>query len=352
MYGTAPLAYGDLQTIQPTSSPGAVVGETRTSLSVVDGVDGYTRSVAGVQVEAVRSGLGTGPNRVLTVHDEGLMFTSSDIGFPLRTRTTVGDDHVIVGCVLAAPPGSRWCEFDLRPGTVVAYGSGAEHTGVSLPGLRFEFATVTADRLGECADRIGSPLELPNRGEVRDLTSAPIAPEIFSSMPELAAAAARGRASLPRAEDAVLVAVVRALTETDHAMPAHRRRGIDSRHVVHQCMDYVDATGRIPSISELCLAAHVSERKLRQAFIDEFDVPPTRFFREWALTMARQRLRTAGDDGRTVSEIAFDLGFAHLGRFAIFYRELYDETPSTTLRTSLVEASNRITNAVTEPPTS
>lgn len=330
MHRPAPLA----DAVPPdrlTSVPEAAEVQPRASTSTVDGVDGYSRSVAGVQVEAVRTGLGTGPNRVLTVHDERLSFTSSDIGFPLRTRTTIGDDHVVIGCVRKAPPGSRWCELDLRAGTVVAYGSGAEHTGISLPGLHFEFATVSADRLGERADRIGSPLELPRRGQVHELTSQPSSRRVRSSMPELAAAAATGDASLQSAADELITAMVLALT--NRSVPDRRPRRIDSRHVIHQCMDYANAIGRIPSLSELCLTTHVSGRTLRQAFVDEFDLPPARFFRHWALTVARQRLESS-DARCTVTDVALDLGFTHMSRFSAYYRQLYGETPSTTLRAS------------------
>jgi AraC-like DNA-binding protein len=328
------LDAGDLGSTPPTSTPEAAPGGPRASFSVVDAVDGYTRSVAGVRVEAVRTGLGTGPNRVLTVQDDGFMFTSSDIGFPLRTRTTVGDDHVIVGCVDAAPPGSRWCEVDLRPGTTVAYGPGAAHTGISPPGLRFKFATIEADRLAELAEQIESPLGLPSRGQVREFTSAPNARAVLSSMLELDAAASDGPTSLQSRCDAVLGDVVLALTEAARSTPARGPGGISSRHVVHQCMDFADAVGRIPSISELCLAARVSERRLRQAFVDEYDLPPSRFFRDWALTLAHQRLRSADDDRHTVTDVAVDLGFSHLGRFSGHYRKLYGESPSTTLRSA------------------
>ena len=329
---TEPLAVGDLRSTPPTATTEAALRGPRASFSVVDAVDGYTRSVAGLRVEAARTGLGTGPNRGLTVQDDGLMFTSSDLGFPVRTRATIGDDHITVGCVGAAPPGSRWCEFDLRPGTVAVYGPGAEHTGISLPGLRFKFATIAADRLTELAEQIESPLELPPRGQVRELTSMPNAGAVVSSMSELATAAANGPTSLQSTCDAVLGDVVLALTEPDRSMPARDLRGITSRHVVHQCMDYANATGRIPTIAELCLAARVSERRLRKAFVEEYDLPPSNFFRHWALTLAHQRL-TASDDGRrTATDVAVNLGFNHLGRFSGHYRKLYGESPSTTLR--------------------
>ena len=303
----------------------------RVALSVVDEVDGYIRSVTGVEVEAVPTGLGTGPNRVLTVQDERLLCTSSEIGCPMRTRTTIGDDRVVLGYVLAAPAGSRWCEFDLRPGTVVTYGPGAEHTGISLPGLHFQFVTIEVGRLADHADQLESPIEMPHPGEVQDLTLSPTVRDVLPSLSELVAAASNAAPFLHTKSDAFLDATVRTLSGTDRLDPTRASRRIDSRHVIHQCIDYADSVERIPSISELCLAAHVSERRLRKAFTDEYDLPPTRFFRSWALARARQRLTAEHNDRPRVTDIAFDLGFGHLGRFAAQYRELYGESPSTTL---------------------
>ena len=122
-----------------------------------------------------------------------------------------------------------------------------------------------------------------------------------------------------------------ALAEADRPMPARDPRSISSRHVVHQCLDYADAVERIPSISELCLAANVSERRLRKAFVEEYELPPSRFFRQWALGLAHQRLASVDDDPHTVTNVAMDLGFSHLGRFSAHYKVVYGATPSTTL---------------------
>jgi AraC family ethanolamine operon transcriptional activator len=78
----------------------------------------------------------------------------------------------------------------------------------------------------------------------------------------------------------------------------------------------------------MCLAAHVSERRLRSAFYNTFDMPPSEFFRARMLSRARARLH-AGEQG--VTRVALDLGFNHLGRFARQYADLYDERPSDTL---------------------
>jgi transcriptional regulator GlxA family with amidase domain len=108
-------------------------------------------------------------------------------------------------------------------------------------------------------------------------------------------------------------------------------RGLDSRVIVAACIDYVAAVDRIPSIVELCTASNVSERRLRSAFNQEFDRSPIRYFRTWALDRAHSRLRDSAPDVDKVSDIACDLGFEHLGRFAGSYKSLYGESPSKTL---------------------
>jgi len=102
--------------------------------------------------------------------------------------------------------------------------------------------------------------------------------------------------------------------------------------VVHECIGFAGEVARIPSISELCKVAHVSERRPREAFVDEYAMPPTLYFRDWAFDEAHPRLRAAQPDTATVTDVAADMGFAHLGRFSGHYRKLYGECPSATLR--------------------
>ena len=301
------------------------------SLSEVDEVDGHSKSVAGVRLEAVRTGRGVGPNRVLTVEDERFTMTSCDIGFPIMARTTIGDDRILLAHVAEARPGSRWCEIDLFPGAVVAYGPGAEHTAVNHSGLRFSFTIAAQHELARLADRLELDIEQPRRGEVHLLAPSGASRALGVAMQVLSTDAVRPGCALGRQTDDVLRDAVGALAEPDRVRRVGRRSRIDSRHVVHQGIDYANATGRIPSINELCLASHLSERRLRKAYNDEFDVSPTGFFRAWALDAARRRLRCFEPHESTVAVVATDLGFSHLGRFAGYYRHTFGESPSETL---------------------
>jgi len=226
--------------------------------------DDCRRSGAGIDIEVIRTGQGTGPAVIGTIVGGRFVATAASIGFPLLARTRVGEDHIVVGCVTAAPQGARWCGIDLTPGMVIVYAPGAEHTGTNPEGLEFAFA-LSDDRRDR---RIGS------------------------------------------------------------------RRKVNDRRVALECVEYAEAIGRIPSIRELCLVVHVSERRLRTAFAATYRMSPGRFFRVWALDVARMRLSASDPKVVTVTDVAVDLGISHVGRLAGRYNDLYGEGPSSTLRAS------------------
>ena len=302
------------------------------SVAAVDEVDAYSASVAGVRLEAVRTGLGVGPHRVLSLRDDRFLFTSNDTGFPFRSTTTIGDEQVAVATVSDAPPGSRWCSIDLEPGAVIVYGPGAEHTGNNLAGAHVAYAFVDFEQVDDLAQRHQVPIAPPPRGEVRQLARSATTRAIVTALAELVHADQRHPDQLGRQCDDAARALVHALAVEDTVKCIGRGTAIDGRRVVHTCVEYVHATNRVPSISELCLIAHVSERTLREAFVEQFSQAPQRFFRDWALQQAHLRLRTGEPSRLTVSRIANDLGFFHLGRFAGHYRALFGETPSAPLR--------------------
>ena len=294
--------------------------------------DGYERSVAGVDIEAIRTGLGTGPNHVLALTDARFTLSSCKVGFPMRSHTTVGEQQVILACVTRAPVGSRWCEMDLHAGDVIVYGPGAAHTGMATPGFEFSFAIMTIGEVQRIADESELHVRLPPPGQVHKLAPTAASRRALAAIPGLATAAHERSTGLESQCDEVAHAMVQALGDPDRFERIGATSRIDSRDVVHECIGFAGAVARIPSISELCKVAHVSERRLREAFADEFAMPPTLYFRDWALDECHRRLRAARPDTATVTGVAADMGFAHLGRFSGYYRELYGECPSSTLR--------------------
>jgi transcriptional regulator GlxA family with amidase domain len=88
-------------------------------------------------------------------------------------------------------------------------------------------------------------------------------------------------------------------------------------------------------VEDLCRAAAVSERTLRNAFRKVHGVSPYRYLRGVRMTQARQALLSAGSGQGTVTEVAMQFGFLELGRFSVDYRSAFGECPSATLRRAL-----------------
>ena len=85
-------------------------------------------------------------------------------------------------------------------------------------------------------------------------------------------------------------------------------------------------------LEKLCRLARVSERTLQYAFRERYGIPPNVFVKRWNLNSARRLLQESNPAESTVTEIASKLGFLHQGQFSTDYRRLFDELPSTTLR--------------------
>jgi AraC-like DNA-binding protein len=98
---------------------------------------------------------------------------------------------------------------------------------------------------------------------------------------------------------------------------------------VKRVEEWIDAHyGEAVTIDDLAEVAGISVRALQAGFRRLRDCTPME-------ALARRRLRAAYDALRnpeaTVTQVATDCGFFHLGRFASRYREIFGETPSASL---------------------
>ena len=114
--------------------------------------------------------------------------------------------------------------------------------------------------------------------------------------------------------------------------PSHRKW----HHLVKQAERTVIADLQAPiSIAMLCRTLGVSDRYLRLAFHKVHGISPLQYMRMLKLSRARRALMSARNRSVTVAKIATRLGFTELGRFSVEYREMFGESPSTTLHQPL-----------------
>jgi AraC-like DNA-binding protein len=88
-------------------------------------------------------------------------------------------------------------------------------------------------------------------------------------------------------------------------------------------------------VPETSHAIGVSGRTLRMACQKHLGVSPTQYLLLRRMHLARRTLRRSHPDVTRVTDVATNLGFWELGRFSVNYRQIFGESPSTTLRAAI-----------------
>lgn len=86
--------------------------------------------------------------------------------------------------------------------------------------------------------------------------------------------------------------------------------------------------GPIP-IADLCAHAGVSERTLQYAFKRKFQMTPKQYLQARRLNGVRSAILSR--PGVSITDLASEWGFWHMGQFAADYRKLFGELPKVTL---------------------
>ncbi|AKV10064.1 hypothetical protein B723_28145 [Pseudomonas fluorescens NCIMB 11764] len=116
------------------------------------------------------------------------------------------------------------------------------------------------------------------------------------------------------------------LPKVTHAQLVHR-------HIVEKAREYIlSRKSEPPSVLEICEELRISRRTLHYGFIKVLGINPVTFLRYLRLNGARRELLTADPTLSMVSDIAARWGFWHMGMFSTYYKELFGELPSCTLR--------------------
>ncbi|WCN79261.1 AraC family transcriptional regulator [Micromonospora sp. LH3U1] len=103
------------------------------------------------------------------------------------------------------------------------------------------------------------------------------------------------------------------------------------RLVRRACALISDHHSEALTVGDVAEALRVSVRTLQDCFRRELHTTPTAYLRACRLDAVHRALR-AGDPGASVTSIALQHGFVHLGRFATDYRTRFGTSPSATLR--------------------
>ena len=111
------------------------------------------------------------------------------------------------------------------------------------------------------------------------------------------------------------------------------RPRLSRREIVHRAEAVLEIDASTPMhVSELARAVGVSERSLRTAFNECYQIGPRRYLQLRQLHGVRRHLLVADPDETTVTNVMTQWGIWEFGRFAGIYRGHFGELPNETLR--------------------
>jgi AraC family ethanolamine operon transcriptional activator len=140
------------------------------------------------------------------------------------------------------------------------------------------------------------------------------------------------------AESELLAGVLNCLAPSKPSSlpPSARRNGHLSRgNLIRTALARLEAepADDHPPVAAIADAADVSERTLRNVFIDYCGVSPARYMKLRQLHLVRRALVEATPGHATVTHVESQFGVSEFGRFAREYHQLFGELPSQTLTT-------------------
>lgn len=104
-------------------------------------------------------------------------------------------------------------------------------------------------------------------------------------------------------------------------------------YLVEQANDYMQSNiNQVLTLTDLCHALGTSSRALCYGFQEMFGMSPMAYLKLLRLQRVYRALKMAEPSHKTVTEIASQFGFCHLGYFARDYRQVFGELPSETLK--------------------
>ena len=115
----------------------------------------------------------------------------------------------------------------------------------------------------------------------------------------------------------------------------HIRAAKLAREFIHE--HYTDGI----RLEDLCRVAGVGVRTLQRCFRQYFDVTITEYLKTIRLEAARRELAAGHPSEDSVTTIALENGFTHLGRFSVEFRERFGQSPKKTLAMGAEQKSHR-----------
>jgi AraC-like DNA-binding protein len=327
--------------IEPSTSAVTVV-DIHDPTAVGENVRALTQDA--VQLQATRL-----QARRITVRLGTCLLIWHSCNQPLRTRTTLQDGFLAFSAIGPAAKGTV-NGMTLRRDRVLITPAGIEVEYVIGTGYQSTaFLIPPQELLAHLQFRRRDDIRVDLKAPTFVQTSPASASELYHWGHRVASAAAKHPDAFDDAQtnDLLRLELIETLlaklesSEIAQVTPHDLTRQTHSR-IVRAAEDYAMAqTADRLHISDLCIAADVSERTLQYAFQDIMGMSPLAYLTRLRLHQVRKALRAKSIHSTTVAREALRCGFGHLGDFSRAYERCFGELPSKTLRRNTTNGSTR-----------
>jgi AraC family ethanolamine operon transcriptional activator len=302
---------------------------------IISDADSYGAVLSGANLEISQLEPGCLSGRHVRLSLPGGQFSCVETSLPLRGNGTFPNMWTL-SVILESSTRSRQHGIEVRAGSMVIHRPGVEHDGVY--GRNFKVACFTVHdevlakqfpqlhpQLQDAMRRPWSVFEPPAGSRQEIIGHFAEAAAIVQLDPQVR----NSRLAVAKFEEELVCDFLEAV---EQQLPAHSI-GLERRTaaMVRQIDEYAQKSLLVSSsVAELCAACEVPRRTLNRAFQDAVGMGPATYLRRVRLNSVRRALqRSAGST--TVTDVALEFGFWHLGRFAEQYNELFGESPHVTL---------------------
>ena len=299
--------------------------------------DAYHAAIRDTHAEGIISGRGKFRAESTTIRLDRLSLQRCEESLPKTAYSAV--DPEVLGVIFATSPGQQVHinGLELAPDRMIVFRRGSEGHNRSSGACQWGSIALTHDDAAAAGGTIiGRELLAPPFTHV--VKPPPLLLSELMNLHEAAGRLARGAPDIlasPEVARAIEQALTRSLVPCLCEGEAIEVGGAHWRHAaaLRRLEDFLEANcDRTLYAAELCEAAAVSDRTLRELCHEHLGMGPTRYLWLRRMHMARRTLRRADPATASVTGIATNFGFWELGRFAVAYRSLFGESPSATLR--------------------
>jgi AraC family ethanolamine operon transcriptional activator len=252
-------------------------------------------------------------------------------------RMTINPGHITF--VVCFSP-NIFCGLEVPAGSMLVFGPGREYRSILPEGFESLEICVSSDflraegffiadegfddlRPENCVLRIPGPV----LDEFRRLS------QTISNLSSHQSEPIRATVWITAARERAMSLILSVLQASDREKSPNVTVQTSRWPLITRAFEKIDRLGpEAASIADISMSLGCTPRALQAAFQSTLGITPSQYTLAKRLHFARRDLLAAQPDKETVTRIAANHEFFHFGRFSQYYKGLFGESPSTTLK--------------------